>query len=309
MSLMRDALLAAAGNDWLRERAMRQRFVRRAVSRFMPGEGLDDALTAARRLDERRVGTTLTHLGENVSSREEIDAVQRHYLDALERIAAAKIDSEVSIKFTQLGLDQGERLALDHTAALAARARQLGARLWIDMEGSAYTERTLALYRELRPAHPNLGVALQSYLRRSKADLDALLPLGAAVRLVKGAYKEPASIAFASKHEVDESFYELGSRLLAPAARAAGCWATLATHDPRLIARFESQVAAENVPRDAFEFAMLYGIRRAEPERLIAAGYRARVLISYGSHWFPWYMRRLAERPANLWFVMRSMLG
>jgi len=306
---MRQTLLAAADNGWLRERAMRQPFVRRAVSRFMPGEALDDALAAARRLHERHVGTILTHLGENVSSREEIEAVQAHYVDALERIAAAGIDSEVSIKLTQLGLDQSERLAFDHTAQLATRARERGARLWIDMEGSAYTERTLALYRELRPAHPNLGVALQAYLRRTPDDLDALLALGSAVRLVKGAYREPATIAFPDKHDVDERFFELARRMLAPEARARGNWVTLGTHDARLIARLEAVVAAEGVPRDGFEFAMLFGIRRGEPERLIAAGYRARVLISYGSHWFPWYMRRLAERPANLWFVMRSMLG
>ena len=309
MSLMRDALLAAADNAWLRERAMRQRFVRRAVSRFMPGEGLDDALAAASKLHERRVGTILTHLGENVSSREEIAEVQRHYLEALERIAAAGIDAEVSIKLTQLGLDQGVELARDHTAQLAIRARARGARLWIDMEGSAYTERTLAVYQDLRPAHPNLGVALQAYLRRSRADLDALLALGSAVRLVKGAYREPESIAFPQKAEVDENFFELARRMLAPEARARGNWVTLGTHDPRLIARIEQLVAAGHAPRDGFEFAMLFGIRRGEPERLIAAGYRARVLISYGSHWFPWYMRRLAERPANLWFVMRSMLG
>src|SRR5262245_1701154 len=196
---MRDALLAAADNDWLRERAMRQPFVRRAVSRFMPGEGLDDALVAARRLHERRVGTILPHLGENVSSREEIDAVQRHYVDALDRIAAAGIDAEVSIKLTQLGLDQSQDLARDHTAVLATRARGRGARLWIDMESSAYTERTLAVYRELRPDHPNLGVALQAYLRRTPADLDLLLALGSAVRLVKGAYREPEAIALPRK--------------------------------------------------------------------------------------------------------------
>ena len=309
MSLLRDALLAAAGNAWLRESAMRQRFVRRAVSRFMPGETLDEALGAAGALDRRKIGTIVTHLGENVTSRGETEAVFAHYVDALARIAKTGFDTEVSIKLTQLGLDLDPALARDATARLADLARAQHARLWIDMEASEYAERTVALYRELKPRHPNLGLAIQAYLHRTAADVEALVPLGAAIRLVKGAYKEPASIAFVERERIDASYLELAKRLLRADARAAGVWLTLGTHDPRIIAAVESHVTAGDVPREAFEFALLFGIRRDEPARLVQAGYRCRVLISYGTHWFPWYMRRLAEKPSNLAFVFRSFLG
>jgi proline dehydrogenase len=309
MNPVRNVLLAASRSDWLRRRAMRAGFVRRAVTRFMPGERLEDALAAAGALRQTGMASIVTCLGENVTRPEEASAVAEHYMEAFDRAAAHGLDVEISVKLTHLGLDLGPGVAARHVAALAARATQLGTRLWVDMEDSSYTDATLALYRSLRPAHPSLGVALQSYLRRTPADLESLLPLGPAVRIVKGAYREPPDKAFPRKSDVDEAFFRLVSRLLSPEARAAGAWTVAGTHDPVLVDRLTSHALASNLPREAFEFDLLYGIRRDLQARLARDGWRVRILISYGSSWFPWYMRRLAERPANLWFVVKGIVA
>jgi len=305
--MLRTLLLAGSQSAWLRNQATRRAFVRRAVSRFMPGETVEEALAAAAALGAQGLGTILTHLGENVTARAETDAVVAHYLDLLGRIRAAGLDAEVSVKLTQLGLDFDAPLASAHTARIAAQAAALGVRVWIDMESSPYVDRTLDAYRALRPAHPNLGIALQTYLRRTAADLETLMPLAPIVRLVKGAYREPAAIAFPDKRDVDATFETLAHRLLADEARRAGAWVTLGTHDLALTAHLAAYADSAGIARDAYEFAMLYGIQREEQLRLARAGYRSRVLISYGSHWFPWYMRRLAERPANLMFVLKNL--
>jgi len=306
---MRDALLAGSRSVWLRERAVRLGFVKRAVSRFMPGETLDDALGAARALASRKLSVVLTCLGENVTSLAETEGVARHYLEAMEAARAAGLDVELSVKLTQLGLDLDAGLALSHVDRIAARAAELTQRLWIDMEDSRYTEGTLDLYRKLRRARPNAGLCLQSYLRRTAADLETLIPLGSAIRLVKGAYNEPAAMAFPEKRDVDESYFALAKRLLSEEARRLGCYAAFGTHDRNLIRRIEEEAARAKAPREAFEFELLYGIQTGEQARLAASGTRVRVLISYGSFWFPWYMRRLAERPANVLFVARRMFG
>ena len=309
LSVLRVALLAGSQSAWLRRRATRSRFVRRAVSRFMPGETLDEALVACRGLVDRGKGAILTQLGENVTDATEAQAVERHYLSVLERLRAEKLDIEISVKLTQLGLDLSFENACDHVRAIAGRARESGVRVWIDMEATPYTESTLEVFRRVRATHDNVGVCLQAYLRRTAADVEALLPIGPAIRLVKGAYQEPESLAYTHKREVDESFFTLTCRLLSADALAAGTWLALGTHDPRLIARIEAHAAGSGVARDRFEFALLYGIQREQQARLAAAGYRVRVLVSYGSHWFPWYMRRLAERPANVLFALRGIFG
>lgn len=298
-------LLAGSQNAWLKRQATRQPFVRSAVTRFMPGETLDDALRAAQDLERRGLGTLLTHLGENVTDRAEADAEARHYFEVLER--SASLDTEVSVKLTQLGLDVDPDLPRAHLVRLIERARELNRPIWIDMEGSAYTERTVELYRSLRKTYANVGLAVQAYLRRSRADLESLLPLGPTIRMVKGAYQEPADIAFPTIDEVNESFFTLSTLLLGAEARSTGAKLVAGTHDSNLIRRINEHAAGTGVPRSAFEYAMLYGIRREEQERLASEGYKTRVLISYGSSWFPWYMRRLAERPANLVFVAKSL--
>lgn len=309
MGLMRSALLAGSRSVWLREKATRYGFVRRAVKRFMPGEKLEDALEAAESLRQKRASTVLTYLGENVTTAAEADGVVQHYLNVLDRIRERGLDAEISVKLTHMGLDLGVDLAAANLKRIAERAAVLRNRVWIDMEGTAYTDRTLEVYRKVKQKHANVGVCLQSYLRRTPADLDALLPIGPSIRLVKGAYKEPPELAFPRKSDVDEAFFRLTERLLSEDARKAGAFAVIGTHDPVLIRRITDRAAATSVPKDAFEFDLLFGIGNDEQERLVREGYRLRVLISYGTYWFPWYMRRLAERPANVMFVLRSVLS
>lgn len=309
MGLLRRLLLAGSRSERLRERATRYRFVQRAVSRFMPGETLDDALGAARGLRDRGMSAALSQLGENVTGREEAADAVGHYLLAAERVQEAGLDAELSVKLTHLGLDLGQEVAASNLSRIADRAEALGGRVWVDMEGSSYTRATLEIFRRVRRDHGHLGLCLQSYLYRTEADLDYLIPLGAAIRLVKGAYKEPKSRAFPHKRDVDESFFRLAGRLLSEEALRAGVWTAIATHDPALIRRISGHAVAAGIPKAAYEFEFMYGIRRDEQERLVHEGHRVRVLVSYGPHWFPWYMRRLAERPANLFFVLRSLFG
>jgi len=309
MGLLRRALLAGSQSRWLRERAMRRAFVRRAVSRFMPGEEASDALAATGPLRRAGMGAVLTRLGENVATEAEAEAVAAHYLDLLERVKDEAGAVEISVKPTQLGLDLDEERCAARLLALAARAEATGNFVWIDMEQTAYTDATLRLVRRARERHRRVGVCLQSYLRRTAADLEALLPTGAGIRLVKGAYNEPPERAFPRKADVDASYLALACRLLAAAAAGTGVRSVLGTHDHALIDAILADVAARGLPRSAVEFHLLYGIQRGEQERLAAAGWPVRVLISYGAYWFPWYMRRLAERPANVLFVARSLLA
>jgi proline dehydrogenase len=302
MGVLRSVLLAGSQSRWLREQATRRRFVRRAVARFMPGEELADALGAAAAMREKGITAVLTRLGENVAQEAEADEVAKHYLDALERVDAA---CEISVKLTQLGLDLDRERCFQRLASLVERAYQRGNWLWIDMEQSGYVDATLEQCRRARALRPNVGVCLQAYLRRTPTDLEALLPTGAGVRLVKGAYMEPPEVAFPRKEDVDRGFLELARVLLGDAARQAGVRAVFGTHDPRLIEAVRAEAATRGLP--ACEFHLLYGIQRQLQERLAAEGARVRVLISYGSYWFPWYMRRLAERPANVLFVFRSL--
>ena len=306
MSLLRKVFLAASESRLLRERAVKVPFVRRAVRKFMPGETIDDALAASRELG---VGTVLTKLGENLRSVEEADGVARHYLDAYDRIAAEKLDVEISVKLTQLGLDFSREECERHLHDLAERARLHGNWLWVDMESTAYTDVTLDIYRRLRGAFPNTGLCVQSYLYRTAADVESLVALGSGVRLVKGAYLEPPDKAYPKKEDVDANYFRIAERLLSEDAREKGVRAIFGTHDPALIQRIEELGRSRRLAPKDVEFQMLYGIRRQEQLRLIAAGYRFRVLISYGEAWFAWYMRRLAERPANVLFVVKSLFG
>jgi proline dehydrogenase len=306
MSVLRSVLLSASESRWLRERAVRYPFVRRAVSRFMPGERADDALSASRALG---VGTVLTRLGENLVSASEAERVTKHYLDVLDRVHAERLDVEISVKLTQLGLDFSREECEAHLHALADRARALGNWVWVDMESTAYTDATLDIYRRLRERFPNSGVCVQSYLYRTAADVESLISIGSGIRLVKGAYREPPDKAYPKKEDVDASYFRLAERLLSTDAREKGVRAIFGTHDPLLIRRIERLARSVGLAPRELEFQMLYGIGRSEQVRLAAAGYRFRVLISYGEAWFAWYMRRLAERPANVLFVMRSLLG
>jgi len=304
VGVARNLLLAVSTNAWVRERATKTAFVRRSVSSFMPGERLEDALGAAALLQQEGVGTILTKLGENLTRADEAEEVTGHYLDVLDNVSARKLNAEVSIKPTQLGLDLDKELCYRNLERLIDRAASGNNFIWIDMESSPYVDPTIELFRRARARTSRVGLALQAYLRRTERDVEALIPLGSAVRLVKGAYLEPASVAFPRKADVDENYFRLACRLLAGNARVH-----IATHDSKLVERIGKFIEDNRVQRSASEYAMLYGIQRPLQRRLVASGKPLRVLISYGEYWFPWYMRRLAERPANVGFVIRNIFA
>jgi proline dehydrogenase len=296
-------------NAWLRERATKTAFVRRSVSKFMPGERLEDAMRAAEQQQTLGVGTIFTKLGENLTRIEEAEDVTQHYLDVLDKVQAAKLDAQISVKPTQLGLDLDPELCFRNLQRLVDRAAERNNFVWIDMESSPYVDPTIDLFRRTRERSPLIGIALQAYLYRTEKDIESLLPLGPAIRLVKGAYLEPPNVAMPRKFDVDENYYKLACRLLQEDAQKAGALLHIATHDPAIVQRMNNYIDHYHVPKSAFEYAMLYGIQRGLQQRLAQSGRRIRVLIAYGEYWFPWYMRRLAERPANVWFVVKNMVS
>ncbi|WP_419162987.1 proline dehydrogenase family protein [Candidatus Palauibacter sp.] len=304
--MMRRTFLWASTNPWLSRRLPERRFVRRAVRKFMPGETLEHALGEADRLGGEGVPTLITMLGENVETVEETRGTVAEYTRVMELAEEMGLDVEVSIKPTHLGLDQGADVACDNVSELAAQARGRGT-LWIDMEGSEYTEATLSLFRAVRSRHENVGLCLQSYLRRAAEDLESLIELGPRIRLVKGAYSEPPDLAFPTKSDVDANYLALARRLMDHLADGGDGFLGLGTHDPAMIGPLSEYAAAAGLDGGRFEIEMLYGIGRRDQRRLVRNGTPLRVLISYGDAWFAWYMRRLAERPANVWFVARSM--
>lgn len=290
---------------WLSEKVMTRPFARKAVKKFMPGEELRDALDASTVLAKDRLGTVLTKLGENLAAPSDAVAVRDHYLDAFDQIAARKLNSQVSVKPTQLGLDLSQSRCAEHLEVLAQKAEATGVYFWLDMEDSSYVDRTLELYRGLRSRHERVGLAMQAYLRRTPQDLAALLPLRPTIRLVKGAYAEPAHVAFPVKRDTDLAYFDLSVELLNAAARG-NALPIFGTHDMGLVQRIVAKAESLKVPDAGYEIHMLYGIRMAEQRELAAQGRTVKTLISYGSSWFPWYMRRLAERPANVWFVVKT---
>jgi proline dehydrogenase len=316
--MMRPLLLWASTNPYMKDRLPRYGFIRRAVRRFMPGEKAEDGLREAGNLAREGASTILTLLGENVDTEAEAQAVVSHYLFVLDAIRSRKLDAEVSVKLTQLGLDQNPATALAHVRTLAQASVDASTvpsdgetrplTLWIDMESSAYVDRTLEIYRTVKAEFDNVGVALQAYLLRTPKDFEALLPLKPIIRLVKGAYLEPKTVALPSKREVDSAYHALVKRLLRERKAGRVGRPSIATHDPRITGDVTRMARELDLPKDAYEFAMLYGIGTAQQRHLLGQGYRLRVLISYGDAWFPWYMRRLAERPANLWFVAKQMV-
>ena len=309
MSVMRRVLLAGSESPWMRRRAPHLPFIRKAVRRFMPGETLDEAIAAAAALRELGLGTVLTELGENVSNAAQADQVARHYVSALETIGARELDCHISVKLTQLGLDVDHARCRSNLRALLAHAKEHHTFVWIDMEQHTYVDATLEIYREALRAFANVGVCLQAYLYRTANDLNTLIPLGGGVRLVKGAYRERDDVAMPKKRDVDDNFLMLARKMMGHDARESGLRAVFGTHDTRLINAIQRHMDSTGQPRESAEFHLLYGIQRAEQARLAREHYRARVLISYGEQWFPWYMRRLAERPANVLFVAKSMLA
>ena len=307
MSLMRKTLLWMSTNRWMRERAMRTAFVRRSVVKFMPGERVEDAIEAAAALKPQGLNTILTRLGENITRIEEATEVSDHYMSVIAKVKAAGLDAQISVKPTQLGYDQNQDICFNYCLGLLQAAEAAGNFLWLDMESSPYVEGTIALYKRLRERSDKIGIAIQAYLFRTEKDIEDLVKLGSAIRLVKGAYLEPASVAFPAKADVDANYLKLATRLLQPDNTRPGALLHIATHDLVIQEKLQQVIAERKVAQSRYEFAMLYGIQSSRQQQLGQAGIRTRCLISYGEYWFPWYMRRLAERPANVWFVVKNM--
>ena len=303
---MRSVLLWLSQNKVVRSMTTKLGFVRRAVRRFVAGETIDDAINVIRELNAQGIVATLDHLGENVETQDDARRATDDYLKVLDAIGISGVQSHVSVKLTALGLDLGDDLCRANVACILARAKAIGAFVRIDMESIEYTDRTLATYRSLHQEFDNVGIVIQSYLYRSEADIAALCQEGAKVRLCKGAYKEPPDKAFPKKADVDGSYVRLMKMLLSAEARAKGARGAIATHDPKMIEAARQYAEEQMVPRDEFEFQMLHGIRRDLQHDLAADGYAMRVYVPYGTEWYPYFMRRLAERPANLWFVMSN---
>ncbi len=299
---MRSTLLSLSNRPRLGRLATRLPITRAMVARFVAGETLVDALDALDRLRAAGRHTTVDVLGESVESESTAAAAAERYLELLEALAGRGLEGNVSLKLSQMGLDLSPEACRSNVTRVFRRAAETGAFVRIDMEDHARTDATLALWRELRPINPASGVVIQAALRRSAADVEALIAEQAPVRLCKGAYREPASVAFPTKAEVDQSYLGLMGRLL-----RAGTSPALATHDPRMIRAATDLAEAEGIGRDRFEFQMLYGIRRDLQEQLVQAGYRVRIYVPFGREWYPYFMRRLAERPANVMFLLRSV--
>ena len=301
-------LLWLSHSKFFRSLASRLGFVRRAVLRFVAGETVDDAIRAIRELNAQGIQTTLAPLGENVENEDDARRATDDYLKVLDAIGSSGVKSHVSLKLTALGLDLGDDFCRENVKRILQKAKAIGSFVRIDMEGSDYTDRTLAIYRSLCPEFDDVGIVIQAYLYRSEADIVALCNTGAKVRLCKGAYKEPPVLAFPKKADVDASYVRLTKMLLSAEARAKGTRGAIATHDPKMIDAAKQYAAERNVPHDEFEFQMLYGIRRELQRQLAAEGYTMRVYVPYGTEWYPYFMRRLAERPANVWFVLSNLL-
>jgi proline dehydrogenase len=308
MPVGRSILLAASRSKTLNDFALRSGFVKRATRRFMPGEHAEDALAAAAQIAATGRGIIFTQLGEAITRAEAAEKVRDHYLWLFDRIAELRLPAHVSVKPTQLGVDLSLGQCERHLIALAAKAEQARSTLWLDMEGSDYVDRTLNLYRAIHEKHPATGLAMQAYLRRTPVDLAKLIPLRPMIRLVKGAYNESARVAFEKKADTDRAYYDIASEML-DAARVRECTPVFGTHDSALVSRIADRAKTLGVEKTGYEIHMLYGIRDAAQRKLASAGHTVKTLVSYGSAWYPWYMRRLAERPANVLFVVRSLVG
>ena len=303
--MLRRLFIYLSTQQWAYRLLLSNRLTRAMAWRFVAGEDLETALRAVRDLNARGIRAALDPLGENVATEAEAVAAADEAIAILRRIEEAGVDAYLSIKLTQLGLDLGDDLCRAQLRRVLDCARDLGHFVRIDMEGSAYTQRTLDLFDEVRREYgaETVGTVIQAYLYRSQADIERLIPTGARLRLVKGAYNEPPEIAFPSKDDVDRAYRVEMEMLL-----ARGCYPALATQDERLIGRAQGFAAAEGIDESRFEFQMLYGVRRDLQERLAASGYNVRCYVPYGTQWYPYFMRRLAERPANVFFILGNLL-
>lgn len=301
--MLRDTLLYLAQNDNLRNFVISNRATRGVSRRFVAGEALDEAIQVTRVLNKKGMRVSLDHLGENVSDAREARAAAQDFIVSLEAIKQNKVDANISVKLTALGLDISQELCEQNVLRILESANQYSIFVRIDMEGSAYTDQTLDITLRMHEQFEHVGTVMQSCLYRTKKDVEQLIAQGVRVRLVKGAYKEPRTVAFQSKSDVDHSYVQLMMLLL-----LKGNYPAIATHDEAIINATCKYARDHGISRDAFEFQMLYGIRRDLQEKLVSQGYNMRIYVPYGSQWYPYLMRRMAERPSNLMFVMSNAL-
>ena len=306
--MLRAIFIALSESKSLRAIAERSRFGQRTSSRFVAGTQVADAVRATAAVNRFGAGVSIDNLGENVTNAEEARASARLYHDLLDEIAADKLNANISLKLTHMGIDVDEKMAYDIVRNLVAKAAGMTPKNFVrvDMEGSAYTQRTLDFVHELHrvPGNAgNVGTVIQSYMRRAEADVEKLLADRIRIRLCKGAYKEPEEIAFQKKSEVDANYVKLMMVLM-----KSGVYHGLATHDERIIDEAKAFATREKIARDAFEFQMLHGIRRDLQQSLVKEGWKVRVYIPFGTEWYPYFMRRLAERPANVFFIAKNLL-
>ncbi len=306
--MLRTSFLFLSRANWAKNLSMKIGFVRGTAYRFVAGDTLEDALDKVRELNQHGLEVTFDYLGESVT--DEAGALQavEAYLTMLDTIAKTGVRATASLKLTQLGLDVREDLCINNMRRILQRAKETGNHVTIDMESTDYTDATLKVYRTLRHDYgfDNVGVVIQAYLYRSEDDIKALAAEGGFVRLCKGAYKEPPDKAFPAKADVDANYVKLVQLFLNPEACKAGAYLGIATHDEKMINAAKAFIKANNVPYENFEFQMLYGIRSRLHQQIADEGYKMRVYVPYGTEWYPYYMRRLAERPANLWFVVSN---
>jgi proline dehydrogenase len=308
MGLSRNTLLWASRNKWLKQRVPKMKFVQKAVKKFMPGEAEHDAIIAARNLLKQNIATTFTYLGENISTLKEAEDNTENYINLLEKINEERLDTEISLKLTQLGFDQSFDKTLSNIESIIKRANDLDNTVFIDIEDSSYVDKTIDLYKKIKERYDNVGLCLQAYLYRTMDEIRNLIDINPWIRLVKGAYKEPESVAFKKLWDVNKNYMLISSYLLNQISEK-GVRVAFATHDLNIQEQIKNEAKKLNLKNDMIEFQMLYGIKSSEQNVLASSGYKVRTLISYGEHWYPWYMRRLAERPANVGFVLKNIFN
>src|SRR5258705_3063087 len=302
--LTRSALIYLSRHEGLKDFAARFQLFKRLTTRFVAGENIDEAVAAIKELNAEGCSASFDQLNESVANPSEAEAEVKEYLQILSRIDETKINSNVSIKLTQFGLELDPELAYKNARAVVEDAARRGNFVRVDMEASSVTQVTIDIFKRLRAEFQlnDVGIVLQSYLRRTYADAQELVKLPARIRICKGAYNEPPEVAFPDKRDVDENYVRVMQLLL-----TSGIYHGIATHDPKMIDATVDFVRCQGISKDKFEFQMLYGIRRDFQKQLAHDGYNVRVYVPYGKHWYPYFMRRLAERPANIWFVIKNL--
>ena len=308
MNISRNLLLWASKNEWMTGHVPNFKFVQKALKRFMPGETPAEAIKATRELLKHNIPTTFTHLGENINDLSEAEISAQHYVDLIERINKENLDIEVSLKLTQIGFDLSFEKTLEFFKEITQKAKECNNNVFIDIEDSSYVDKTIDFYKRIKEEYDNVGLCLQSYLYRTMDDVKAMNDINPWIRLVKGAYNEPDTMAFKKKKDADENFFTI-SKYFLEQLQKRDIRIAFGTHDLKLQEHIKKEAKKYDLPNEVIEFQMLYGIKEREQISLAKQGYKVRTLISYGKHWYPWYMRRLAERPANVSFVLRNILS